>query len=182
MFFLLVEQEDEMSVVFGAADGKVLEISSRSPSSFGKALSAMNLMLPTPWGAEASVEALYQGSKVFANGGPYAYLYRKSGFEAKRDRRLRRSGRLVAFDLFGMRFPLEPETGFYDMLWITAYLRAYSPERLLEYDGFTDCFYRPGSSRACQARSALLLMQRQDEFACCSKALEVAHVLGLRRS
>src|SRR5262249_52261698 len=99
--------------------GPVLEISSKSDTALGVALSAFNLMLQ--FGDRSmSVEVAFQGSKVFEHGGPFHDLYSASSRDAKTDERLRSSGQLIGFNLLGDEWPTEPRTCFYDWLYIKA--------------------------------------------------------------
>jgi type I restriction enzyme M protein len=101
------------------------------------------------------VECVYQGSKVFANGGPYTDLYEKSAKAAKKDERLKNSGELIAFEFEGVRYPIRPRTIFYDYIYINA-LRE-NPEQanaLMKFDGFTDIEFNPKTGVSCQARAA----------------------------
>lgn len=138
----------------------ILEISSKSPEPLGIALSAFNLMLHRPEAAgtpSLSVECAFQGSKVFENGGPYIDLYSVPSREARTDDRIRDSGKIVGFRLFGEDFPTIPLTGFYDWLYITALWQ--NPElsaRLKIYRAFSDIAFNPERSINCQARSAAL--------------------------
>jgi type I restriction enzyme M protein len=136
------------------ADGPLLEISSKSTEALGVALSAFHLMVETVDG-EVPLECAFQGSKVFAGGGPFRDLFEASPRDAKRDDRLRSSGPLVGFDFGGDSFPLEPKTFFYDWLYATAVARV--PEYRAElpgYVGFTDIEFNPKRSLNCQAQSA----------------------------
>jgi hypothetical protein len=86
-------------------------------------------------------------------------LYRAEARDAKRDPRLQESARLVGFTFENRRFPLEPKTGFYDWLYISALHRqrdALAP--LCRYAGFTDIEFNPGRSIDCQARSCALFV------------------------
>lgn len=136
----------------------VLEISSKSTTEAGRALSAFSLMLPDGTrGRLMSVECAFQGSKVFEHGGPYTDIYAMSSREAKTDPRLRASGRLVAFEFEQVRWPLEPQTAFYDWL----YLRALNAnpeltEHVVEASAFSDIEFNPEKSINCQAYSAAL--------------------------
>ena len=47
------------------------------------------------------MEAAFQGSKVFEQGGPYRDMYGLSGREIKRDERLKGSGELTKFNFLG---------------------------------------------------------------------------------
>ncbi|AWE42171.1 MULTISPECIES: hypothetical protein [unclassified Actinobaculum] len=133
---------------------KVLEVSSKSTVGLGIQLSAFNLMIHAIDDAQCSVEAAFQAAKKFENGGPYADLTQASSRQAKRDQRLQQSGRLIGFEFFGRRFPLEPRTYFYDWLYASALC---GDEELLkqvtEYSAFTDIEFNPKRSMNCQARS-----------------------------
>ena len=79
---------------------KVLEISSKSMQDGGEALSAFFLPKYVP-ALEQSVpvECVFQSGKVFEQGGPYVDLLTVSPREAKRDERLKNSGKLFSFHL-----------------------------------------------------------------------------------
>ena len=138
----------------------ILEISGKSTSTLGMSLSAFNLELKTPRGQTMSVECAYQGSKVFEQGGPYHDLYLVSSREAKTDERLRDSGNLVAFDFCGDEFPIEPQTAFYDWLYINALWQKQPSlvQELYRYSGFSDIVFNPQRSLNCQARAAALFV------------------------
>ncbi len=137
----------------------ILEISSKSEDPLGVQLSAFNLTLVNPDGIRISVESAYQGSKVFEKGGPFKEFFSLSGREIKKDERLYKSGKLVAFEFHSDRWPLEPLTAFYDWLYLSA-LRQ-NPKlsnRLLDFKGFSDIAFNPKKSFSCQARSAALFV------------------------
>lgn len=162
-----------------------LEVSSRSESGLGRDLSAFQLQIRTEQG-DAPIESLFQGSKVFAGGGPYTDLYRRPAIEAKRDPRIRDSGSLIAFEFGGRRWPLDPKTLFYDWL----YLQGLAARRelwpaVLEHDGFTDIEFNPARSINCQARSVALFVALQrrggwDDITRSPEAFESAMKAGLR--
>lgn len=134
-----------------------LEISSKSEDPLGVALSSFNLKFFTQKGRVLTVEAAFQGSKIFEFGGPFVDIFDKSPVDAKRDDRLRGSGRLVGFRFYGREWGLEPKTAFYDWLYINALMK--NEELALEVttrDGFTDIEFNPERSINCQARSAAL--------------------------
>lgn len=137
---------------------RVLEVSSKSPESLGVALSAFNLTIAEPSNSPSpSVECVFQGSKVFENGGPFTDLLGKSSRQAKQDSRLQASGRLTGFRLSGIDWPLEPPTIFYDWIYILAL--QHSDELLSAaavYDGFTDIEFNPARSINCQAYALAL--------------------------
>ena len=138
----------------------VLEISSKSALELGVSLSAFELSLATPSGSAMSVECAYQGSKVFEEGGPFHDLYTVSSREAKADPRLRNSGEVRAFDFLGERFPIEPQTAFYDWLYITALTQKDPPvaEALERFRGFSDIAFNPKRSINCQARAVAVFV------------------------
>lgn len=139
---------------------KVLEVSSKSREDLGVALSAFNLTFTTVKHSRTfSVECAYQGSKVFEHGGPYVDILGMTSLEAKRDERLRSSGRLTGFRFFGTDWGLEPQTAFYDWLYINALKKLPSVmEQLLTYSAFTDIEFNPERSINCQAYSVALFL------------------------
>lgn len=142
---------------------RILEISSKSEQEIGVRLSAFNLMVKTAGGFSASVEALFQGSKVFSKGGPFTDIYRKTSREAKKDERSKESGNLIAFRYENRDWPLNPQTVFYDWLYLSALRQNTSiSAKLLEYDGFSDIEFNPEKSINCQAASAALFKSLVD--------------------
>jgi hypothetical protein len=137
---------------------EVLEISSKSLSSEGVNASAFNLMIETKkYNRRFSVECAFQASKVFIGGGPYVDILEKTSREAKKDERLKTSGRLKEFQFYKDFWPLEPKTLFYDWLYINALHRNQElAELLLNYECFTDIEFNHERSINCQAYSAAL--------------------------
>lgn len=135
---------------------KVLEISSKSQIVVGKELSAFNLKTIYE-GKKISVECAFQGSKVFEKGGPYTDLYTKSSIEAKKDKRLRESGKLIKFVYENEEYPLEPKDVFYNWIYINALHRNEQlSKKVLMYDSFTDIEFNPQRSINCQARAVAI--------------------------
>lgn len=136
----------------------VLEISSKSDTALGVALSAFNLTVRL--GDRAmSVEVAFQGSKVFEHGGPFHDLYGASSRDAKMDDRIRSSGQLVGFNLLGEEWPTEPQTCVYDWLYITALSQhPKAAQKVAEFKGFSDIAFNPEKSLNCQARSAAVFV------------------------
>lgn len=166
---LSVSQKQKSIDALHAAAGElagveqVLEVSSKSFRPLGMALSAFNLSFTTRRHARTmSVECAFQGSKVFEEGGPYNDLFDLPSREAKKDERLRRSGRLLGFNFFGMHWPLEPQTAFYDWLYLNA-LNSQPDlvEQLLNYHAFTDIEFNPERSINCQAYAVALFVALQ---------------------
>lgn len=139
------------------ADRKILEISSKSEDELGIKLSAFNLMIKTKNGKEFSVESAFQASKVFEKGGPYKDLLNVSSRSAKKDERLKNSGKITAFSINEMTFPTEPKTYFYNWLYINT-LNLYDElvEQLINYNAFTDIAFNPEKSINCQAEAAAI--------------------------
>jgi hypothetical protein len=131
----------------------LLEISSKSDDEVGQRLSAFSLSVKVH-GKKVTVESAYQGSKIFERGGPYYDLYGAEGRIAKRDARLKESGRLIGFRFMDSDYPVSPTTVFYDWLYVSA-LYPYREwlKRLHRCAGFTDIEFNPVRSLNCQARS-----------------------------
>lgn len=139
---------------------KVLEISTKSKDELGIRLSAFNLMFFHDELRESRhIENVFQSSKVFENGGPYRELLDVAPKDAKRDERLKTSGKIVGFDLYDKIWPLEPKTMFYDWIYIKALLDNYGLAKgLLEYDVFTDIEFNHKKQINCQARAAAIFV------------------------
>lgn len=135
-----------------------LEISSKSENPLGVSLSAFNLKGSTRKRDQVfTVETLYQSSKVFERGGPYRDLLGASSRDAKKDDRIRESGRLIGFNLFGEKWPLEPKTAFYDWVYLNTLAKNdHLADELGQYDAFTDIEFNPKKSINCQAYSVAL--------------------------
>jgi len=106
---------------------------------------------------EFPVERIYQSGKMFQNGGPYTDLLYVSSKDARTDPRLRASGRVIGYALGNEQFPANPQTLFYN--WV--YIRALHSHRDLAdnvtgYDAFTDIVFNPQKSINCQAAAAAI--------------------------
>ncbi|WP_374944490.1 hypothetical protein [Sphingomonas sp.] len=160
------QKRKNVSALHEAAQSKgmsyLLEVSSKSDREIGRRLSAFYQKVLLKDGRVHALECVYQGSKVFDDGGPYPDLFELEPREAKRDIRLKSSGNLIAFELEGERFPIQPKSVFYDWL----YTNAIYPERdwlkrLDKVDGFTDIEFNPEKSISCQARSCAFFVALQ---------------------
>lgn len=168
--FARVQKEKNVKALHDAAVdagySNVLEVSTKSESKRGRHLSAFHLHVSVNGLGEASLESVFQGSKVFQRGGPYTDLFEKEPRDAKRDERLRTSGALVAFKFRGFEWPLEPKTAFYDWLYASCiYPHRDWAQKLAQYSGFSDIEFNPARSINCQARSIALflsLMRRNE--------------------
>ncbi len=152
-------------------ESKVLEISSKSLQELGIKLSAFNLKKYVPeLEASIPVECVFQGGKVFAAGGPYTDLYCVSPRDAKRDPRLKTSGMLKNFFFDGKEMSLNPQTAFYDWIYINAVLEnPLLAAEIVNYDAFTDIEFNPAKSINCQAKAAALFiaLSRQGKLEQC---------------
>ena len=149
---------------------KILEISTRSNSVLGLKLSAFNLA-KLIGDEKYSVESIYQSSKVFELGGPFTDLINVSSLEAKTDRRLKDSGKLVGHKFEDEIWPLSSNPNFYDFIYISAVLEFHERQEILGYEAFTDIAYsqitlndKPGRSFNCQARSAAIYVSLANRF------------------
>ena len=135
-----------------------LEASSKSQVPLGVSLSAFNLSVASPRSSGvASVESLYQASKVFAAGGPYPQLYTRPAREVRQALKRHAGQPLVAFELHGVRWPLEPPRAFY--CWVYCQALHRNPRlaaALAAYDCFTDIEFNPARSVNCQAYAVAL--------------------------
>lgn len=135
---------------------RILEISTKSPLELGRRLSAFNLTVEHPASPRrVTVECAFQASKVFAQGGPFVDLLDSTSAEAKRDPRLQTSGALMSFR-FDQPWPLEPQTAFYDWLYLTALEQAGLSEEIAAFEAFTDIEFNPEKSINCQAHAAAI--------------------------
>jgi len=142
--------------------GKPLEISTKGKDPLGVKLSAFNLTL-----RGYPLENIFQSAKVFEHGGPYPDLLDVPPREAKRDPRLKSSGRLTAFRCQDEEFPLAPKTAFYDYIYCAAVRESLTAEEIQGisgYDYFTDIEFNPAKSVNTQARTVALLKLVLDEY------------------
>jgi hypothetical protein len=162
--FAPIQKKKNIAALHAAAANRgfspLLEVSTKSDSPLGEYLSAFNLKVHTWQFGEIPMECAFQGSKVFESGGPYTDLYTAADVkDARRDSRLRESGRLIGFEIEGKSFPLEPKTAFYDWLYINAiYPCREQFSALKQYAGYTDIEFNPYRSINCQARSCALFV------------------------
>lgn len=164
----------------------ILEISTKSEDLLGQSLSAFNLMYTSPkTGSQYPLESIFQASKVFEKGGPYADIRGMSPRDAKQDPRLKESGRLVSFTSAGETWPLEPLTAFYDWLYLNVLVsQSGLTSQLKQFQGFTDIEFNPKKSINCQAYSVALYvaldargllssaLSSKDEFISCIRLFD----------
>ncbi len=143
------------------AELTVLEVSSKGKEELGNKLSAFNLLLKDENEAK-TVEALFQGSKVFRSVQDNTLhqcseAYSMTPRDAKHYVRsfMENEGRSFSFHGFcfrGTDFSREPKDYFYNWLYISA-LKSNPElgEALIKYDAFTDIEFNPGKQYNCQA-------------------------------
>lgn len=143
---------------------RALEVSSKSDEALGVALSAFNLRLINQPGKPA-VESQFQAGKVFEFGGPFKDLAQKDAADAKRDPRLKTSGKLLHFESRqGLKFELASRSDFYDYVYLQALVaRPDLLARVAAYNMFTDIEFSKnklgfvsGQPFNCQARTAAI--------------------------
>ena len=71
---------------------------------------------------------------MFEHGGPYTDLYDVKPWEAKKDSRLRESGKVIGFNLFGKDFKSEPKDFFYNWIYINLQLKIFPEKKSLKRD------------------------------------------------
>lgn len=144
------------SILARYPDSVPLEISSKSYDDLGVSLSAFNLSI-NYHGIRCTVESLFQASKVFEDCGPFPNLYSHDSREVRRIVKESAHGRLIGFEIDGVRWGLTPTRAFYDWLYLRAVVHNYTlAERLCHYACFTDIEFNPQKSINCQAYSAAL--------------------------
>jgi hypothetical protein len=161
--YAAAEKKENIKSLHEAAEGagylNVLEVSTKSANKRGRHLSAFHLKVKTTHAGSVPLECAFQGSKVFERGGPFVDLFDAEPRDAKKDRRLKESGQLVAFRFEGIDWPLEPKTTFYDWLYLTSiYPHREWAVKLYAYGGFSDIEFDPTRSINCQARSVALFL------------------------
>ena len=138
----------------------ILEVSTKSESKIGWALSAFNLLIDFNGDQQISVECAFQGSKVFEGNIQFKDLYDVQSIQAKKDKRLKESGNIIGFEFEGEYWENEPKTAFYDWIYINALYRNRQDlvEELLQYSVFSDIEFNPNKSINCQARTCAILV------------------------
>jgi hypothetical protein len=138
----------------------ILEVSTKSDSTLGWALSAFKLMVDFDGDKQISLECAFQGSKVFEGNIQYKDIYEKQSIEAKKDSRLKTSGAIIGFEFEGEFWENEPKTAFYDWMYINALYASNRDiiDELVNYEAFTDIEFNPKKSINCQARTCAILV------------------------
>lgn len=142
----------------------VLDISTKSLCPLGRRLSPFNLRCSLDLEGQqiqTSFESLWNGSKIFENGGPFPALYALPPWESLKDPRnsSRVNGRILGVRVEGETYP---QRAGYDFLYISTAASEMTEadwEELSTFQGFTEITLNPAHSRTCQANSAALMAE-----------------------
>jgi hypothetical protein len=161
--FAIIQKQKNIKALHEKAREKeltsILEVSSKSSEILGQRLSAFSLKIDTLDYGDISIECAFQGSKVFEKNIQYTDIYSKKSIEAKKDHRIRNSGKLIGFNFMGDEWELEPKSAFYDWIYIKAlYPHKDFLKKLYQYQGFTDIEFNPNKSINCQARTCAIII------------------------
>ena len=140
---------------------EVLEISTKSESKLGVALSSFNLS--TTYDNEIiTVESAYQMGKVFLDNGKKIQLPEAGSKKAKQMiKHFHEQYELVGFNFRGVNFPLQPQSLFYNWLYISFLWKNLNlVNDLLDSNlsCFSDIEYNPNKSVSNQAFAAALFV------------------------
>lgn len=150
-----------ISEKFQVDRNRILEVSTKSESDFGRSLSSFNLSLNVD-GIKYTVESAYQSSKVFNSVQgeiKYSNYLEESPLIARKALKDENHENLVRFEFLGKSYDLKPKFMFYDWLYISALSQLGKvEEQLKDFQYFTDIEFNPKSSLNCQARSVVLYL------------------------
>ena len=139
---------------------RILEASSKSDEAIGLDLSAFFLCNDNG----IAVENLFQSSKVFVGNIQFKDLLNVTPREAKKDPRLKTSGKMEKFSYCSKDYPLNPTSLFYDWLYTKTLFTEKNNIALKDnfisknYDAFSDIEFNPKKSFSCQARTLALII------------------------
>lgn len=167
----------------------ILEVSSKATNQLGINLSAFNLTLYHPVvNRRVSVECAFQAGKVFKDNGPYLEVLQMTSRDAKHHLRQKTSSPLAAFRFGEQDWPLEPQTVFYDWLYLNALRQRPELEApIMAYQAFSDIEFNPQQSINCQAYSVALFvaltkrglldeaMSSRDSFLECARSMQISN-------
>ena len=122
-------------------DVSILEVSSASAQPEGEAVSSLRLLLRLDSVAQdVPISTVFEATKVFEHGGPFADLLTCEPPKVHKDTRLRTSGELLRYSLEGSEYPIEPyPDSFFEWLYCRA-LKQFSEKaaQLSRYNAFSD--------------------------------------------
>ena len=118
-----------------------LEVSLASAQQEGIHAAAMKLPLHlAALDQDVPVGIVYEASKVFENGGPYAELLQCSRQKVQKDPRLQKSGKCIGYRLADVEYPTEPHPyAFFN--WLYGCALRQNPEKadgVLKFGAFSD--------------------------------------------
>lgn len=135
----------------------ILEVSSKSTNEVGIQASAFNLNVPFNNKLSYTIEQLFQASKVYKHADSQWSLLEetKDSLEIKRiNQKINQEDELIGFKYFNREFPLEPNTYFYNWLYVNSLaLNQELSNAIYEYNVFTDIEFNPKKSINCQAEA-----------------------------
>jgi hypothetical protein len=150
--FATVQRQKNIAAIHAAYEKlhpgtPILEASSKAPTPLGLSLSPFYLML-----GNHPVENVFQASKVFTKGGPFAQLLDMPAVKAKTTSITKTNGPLLYYEYDGEKLPVLPQGWFFTWL----YLKALSDhpqlcQEVVQYKAFTDIAFNPNTGHACQA-------------------------------
>ena len=122
-------------------DVSILEVSSASVQPEGEGVSSLRLLLHLDSVAQdVPISTVFEATKVFEHGGPFADLLTCEPPKVHKDTRLRTSGELLRYSLEESEYPTEPyPDSFFEWLYCRALKQ--SPEKaaqLSRYNAFSD--------------------------------------------
>lgn len=136
---------------------RLLDVTPESGNQSGSRVLPSNLAVEDDRHYIIPVLAAFHGSKVFASGGPFVDLYRKSQKDVLIDPRLTGSGKLHGYRFMGLEWGLKSESMFYDWLVVQSIDRYPGlNSEIRGYGGFTEISCPSGGVSICHARSCAL--------------------------
>ncbi len=164
--FALVQRQKNIAAIHEAylkidPHARILEASSKSPSSLGKSLSPFYLKAEY-LGREVPVENIFQSCKVFQSGGPFLQILDMQPVKAKTTSLTKTHGPLLYYEYDHERYPIDPHGWLYD--WIYLHALAAHPDllnQLSDYNAFTDIAFNPKTGSTCQAKCLAICLGLQ---------------------
>ena len=119
-------------------DVSILEVSSASVQPEGEGVSSLRLLLHLDSVAQdVPISTVFEATKVFEHGGPFADLLTCEPPKVHKDTRLRTNGKLLRYSLEGSEYPIEPHPdSFFEWLYCRA-LKQLPEKAYFEADGWS---------------------------------------------
>lgn len=140
-------------------DVNTLEVSSASTVPLGQDLSAFNLEVKTS-GGRYTVEQVFQAAKYFEVAGSQERLLQLPSREAKKEiGKIQKKDTLKKFSIFEKDFPLQPQTFFYNWIYLYALNQNEKlAKEIMKYQAFTDIQFNPQKQINCQAEACSIFV------------------------